>query len=201
MNTDDLVQERLTQIKQMSQKGAETLQELLHRQHYAFAHKILPYVVENQFDELVSCIADGSIQEWILQGWKDVGEDQLAVYSVVVQPLCQFVKPAEEIGVLYFLMPSPRTTGEAVYTAIVFLIDESAPESWLRRYFTLELGAFFSLTASSMLLDAESQRSVHWTFAGWSHSKHSNYGSFSEIPTLENFLKSAVNKAASDWSL
>lgn len=201
MDTQDLMQERLMQIKQVSQKGAEELQELLHRQHYVFAHRILPYVVENQFDELVSHIEDGSVQEWILQGWKDVGENQLTVYSTVVQPVCQFVKPTEEIGVVYFLMPSPRTTGEAVYTAIVFLIDDSASKSWLRRYFTLELGAFFSPSTSSMLLDAESPRSVHWTFAEWSNSEHSNYGSFNEAPTLENFLKSAINKAASGWSL
>lgn len=68
MDTQDIVQERLLQIKHMTQKGAEKLQELLHRQHYAFAHRILPYVVENQFDELVLRIADGSFQEWILQG-------------------------------------------------------------------------------------------------------------------------------------
>jgi hypothetical protein len=37
-------------------------------------------------------------------------------------------------------MPSPRQASEALYTAIVFLIDDESPSTWLRCYFTLEMG-------------------------------------------------------------
>jgi hypothetical protein len=155
MNNDEIVQRRLKEIMLMGQAGTEQLEELLHRQHYDFVHKVVPYLIENHFDELIAKISNGSVQEWITQIWNNSGDTPLENYSASVQPVCKFIKASEEIGVIYFLMPAPRTTGETLYTAIIFLIDEDLPSLWLRRYFTLELGAYFLPSSKLRMLGEE----------------------------------------------
>jgi hypothetical protein len=193
-NNEITMQQRLKEIVLMGQAGAEHLGELLHRQHYDFAHKTVPYVIENHFDTLISSVSDGTIQEWIFQIWNNSGDDVLVNYSIAVHPDCKFLKISEDIGVIYFVMPAPRPQGETLYTAIVFLMDEDLPSTWLRRYFTLELGSY---VPSTLLENGNS--SVHWTFAEWADSCHLNRGSFKFQPTLENFLGAAVNEAESTW--
>lgn len=120
MDDQDIVQARLKEIMRMGEAGAERLGESLHRQHYSFAHKLVPCIIEEHFDDLISGLADGSSQEWICRIWKDHGDVTLANYSSAVYPVCQFIKASNEIGVVYFVMPAPRTSGEALYTGIVF---------------------------------------------------------------------------------
>ena len=96
MNDQDIVQSRLKEIRRMGQAGAEKLGDLLHRQHYDFAHKLVPYIIEKHFDELISGLADNSSQEWICRIWKDSGNVTLANYSVAVH--CVTGKPNPLVG-------------------------------------------------------------------------------------------------------
>jgi len=201
MNDQDIVQSRLKEIRRMGQAGAEKLGDLLHRQHYDFAHKLVPYIIEKHFDELISGLADNSSQEWICRIWKDSGNVTLANYSVAVHPICQFAKASDGIGVVYFVMPTPRTSGETLYTAIVFLMSEDLPSTWLQRYFTLELGSLLVQSPDLKVFIEDGEPSVHWTFAEWSDSKHINHGKFKFEPTLDNFLAAAVEEAQSEWDL
>ncbi len=196
---EDIVQRRLREIGQMGQVGAEQLGKLIHRQHYDFAHKVIPYIIENHADNLISGLADNSTQEWLCRIWNDGGDSVLNNYSAAVYPACQFVKASEEIGLVYFVMPAPRTSGEALYTAIVFLMDEDLPSTWLWRYFTLELGSYLvSLPHLSISID-DPDPAVGWTFAEWSDSQHINRGKFEYEPTLNNFLAVVISEAKSDW--
>ncbi|NJL19713.1 MAG: hypothetical protein HC895_01035 [Leptolyngbyaceae cyanobacterium SM1_3_5] len=204
MNNEDLMQARLKEIMQMGEISAAKLQELLHRQHYDFAHKLIQHLVEKQFSDLIASCINGSIQDWISQIWsKNAGDNSLCYYSLAVQPVCQFVKMSDELGLIYFTMPAPRTTGEALYTAIAFLMDENQPSDWLRRYFTLELGAY-SIPSSSPLLDItreDEDPPVGWTFAEWENFSHINRGKFKHEPTLKNFLSAIVTEVKDDWLL
>lgn len=198
MDDQNIIQERLKETRRIGQVGNEHLGELLHRQHYDFAHKVVPYVIKEYFEELVNQLVNGSVQEWINQLWTNNVDDTLINYSVAVHPVCQYAKASEEIGLIYFIMPAPRTTGEALYTAIVFLMDEDSPSTWLWRYFTLELGVYlvpsYLLTAS-----ADDGDLTRWTFAEWNESNHINRGKFKLEPTLDNFLAVVLNEAESDW--
>lgn len=42
----------------MGQVEAEQLGQLIHRQRYDFAHKLIPYIIENHADDLISSLAD-----------------------------------------------------------------------------------------------------------------------------------------------
>jgi hypothetical protein len=199
MDNQDVVQGRLREIMRMGQAGAEQLGELLHRQHYNFAHKLIPYIIGEHFDELISGLANNSAQQWICRIWKDSGDAALVNYSVAVYPTCQFVKASDEIGVVYFVMPAPRTTTEALYMTIVFLMDRGSPSTWLWRYFTLELGSLLISSPYLKVSMEDGDSSVRWTFAEWDNYKHINRGEFKFEPTLNNFLSTAVAEAQSDW--
>jgi hypothetical protein len=199
MDDQDIVQARLKEIMRMGQAGAEQLAELLHRQHYDFAHKLVPYIISEHFDDLISGLANNSAQQWICRIWKDSGDAALANYSAAVYPVCQFIKASDEIGVVYFVMPAPRTTGEALYTSIVFLMDEDLPSTWLSRYFTLELGSLLIPSPYLQVSMEDGDPSVRWTFAEWDHSEHINRGKFEFEPTLNNFLSAVVAEAQNDW--
>ena len=101
MDDQEIVQSRLKEIMQMSQSGSEQLGEFLHRQHYDFAHKLVPYITGEYFDDLLSGITDNSTQEWICRIWNDSSDARLTNYSVAVYPVCQFIKASDEIGVVY----------------------------------------------------------------------------------------------------
>lgn len=199
MDDQDIVQARLKEIKRIGQAGAEQLAELLHRQHHGFAHKLVPHIIREHFDDLISGLANNSAQQWICRVWKDSGDVLLANYSAAVYPVCQFIKASDEVGVVYFVMPAPRTTGEALYTSIIFLMDEGLPSTWLLRYFTLELGALL-VSSPYLQISTEGEDSpVGWTFAEWDYCRHVNRGKFELEPTLNNFLAAAVTEAQSDW--
>jgi hypothetical protein len=185
MDKQDIVQTRLKEIRRMGQAGKEQLVELLHRQHYDFAHKLVPCIIMEHFDDLISSLTDNSTQQWICQIWRDNGDATLVNYSTAVYPTCQFIRASDEIGVVYFVMPTPRTTAEALYTSIVFLMNEDLPSTWLWRYFTLELGSLFVPSPYLQVSIEDGDSSVSWIFAEWDDSSH--------------FLSAAVAEAQSDW--
>jgi hypothetical protein len=196
MDDQELIQARLREIMLKSESGQEQLQKLLHRQHYDFAHKAVPYLIWERFDELIQAFETDSAQEWINEIWSDFGDAPLKNFSVPVYPICEFEKFSAEIGLIYFIMPAPRTTGEVVYSSAVFLMDKEPCSTWLRRYFTLELGAYFP----------EYNDPAHWTLAEWDweparhcNNKHSNYGEFPLVPTLSNFLSEIADVAKKGW--
>ncbi|MGB3693192.1 MAG: hypothetical protein WA865_20005 [Spirulinaceae cyanobacterium] len=158
--------------------------EVLHKQHYSFAHKIIPYIVENHFPELVSKILDQSVQSWILQLWNEYAEISIPEYTKAVYPTCNFIQPSDNVGLIYFVMPSPRVSPEVLYAAAIFFMDDDAPSEWLRGYFTLELGL---------------STSAYWTLCEWDDSNHINLGGFEYEPTLENFLKVVIAEAKKKW--
>lgn len=193
MDDQEIIQTRLREVMSMGESGTKQLEELLHRQHYDFAHKLVPYLIWERFDELINAFEIDAAQQWINEIWSNLGNTPLESLSIVVYPICQLKKISEQIGVIYFVMPAPRTTGEVVYSGIVFLMDQEPPELWLRRYFTLELGAY---TSSSYSLESSP---AHWTLAEWDTSIHSNYGSFPLSPTLSNFLSKIIDVSKRGW--
>ncbi len=199
MDDQDIVQARLKEVMKIGQASAEQLEEFLHRQHYNFAHKLVPYIIEKHCDELIAGLQDDSTQQWIYQIWKDSGDVALANYSAALYPICQVIKASDEIGVVYFVMPAPRTPGEALYMCIVFLMDDDLPSTWLRRYFTLELGTLFVPSSLVKVTSGDEERSAPWFFAEWEETNHINKGTFTLEPTLNNFLSVSVAEAQSGW--
>ncbi|MBN4003862.1 hypothetical protein [Nostoc sp. LPT] len=162
----------------------QQLNEMLNQQHYTFAHKIMPYIVENNFQELVSKVIDKSAQDWILQLWNKCSGIQNYNYTSLIYPICNFTRHSEDIGLIYIAMPAPRVSPEAAYIAVIFLIDDDLPSDWLRSYFTLELG----LAASA-----------YWTLGEWDNSNHINLGNFKAQPNLNNFLTTVIAEIQSRW--
>lgn len=167
----------------------EQCSTILHKQHYCFAHQMMPYVVENHFQELVRKAIDETAQDWILHLWNQSNEFTqvpLADYSAFVHPEVSFVQlEADEIGVIFFTMPSPRISPEAIYSAVVFAFEEGySPSQWLRCYFTLELSV---------------DTAIAWTLGEWKNSKHLNLGKFKYEPTIKNFLTAIVTESQKRW--
>lgn len=158
--------------------------ETLNQQHYAFAHKLMPYIVENNFQELVSKVIDKSAQNWILELWNKCSNIPIDDYTALVYPICNFTKYSDEIGLIYIAMPAPRVSPEAAYIAVIFFIDEDLPSEWLRSYFTLELGL---------------ATSAHWILGEWDNSNHINRGEFKHKPTLKNFLTAVIAEGKNRW--
>lgn len=159
--------------------------EVLHRQHYTFAHKLMPYIVENHFPEIVSKIANESAESWISQVWNECSDISIPLYTGVVHPTFHFMNPSDELGIIYIAMPAPRVASEAVYAAVIFLIDNGSPSEWLRNYFTLELGL---------------AKSAYWVLGGWDDSNHINLGEFKYEPTIENFITTVIAISKSRWA-
>ena len=115
--------------------------DAVNKQHYSFAHRIMPYIVKNHFHDLVSKVINESAQDWILQIWREGYVVTGSNYSALVHPTCHFIQPSDGIGVILISMPAPRVPSEAVYTAVMFEVNKHRlPSEWLRYYFTLELG-------------------------------------------------------------
>lgn len=158
--------------------------EMLNQQHYTFAHKLMPSIVDNHFQELVNKVINKSAQDWILKLWKECSDIQIINYTALVYPICNFTRHSENIGLIYITMPAPRVSPEAAYIAVIFLIDDDLPSDWLRSYFTLELG----LAASA-----------YWTLGEWDNSNHINLGEFKDEPSLNNFLTTVIEEGKSRW--
>jgi hypothetical protein len=158
--------------------------KVLNQQHYSFAHKIMPYIVENHFSDLVSKISDQSAQSWILQLWSECSEISISEYTTVVHPTYHFIQPSNGVGLIYIVMPPPRVSPEVLYAAVIFFMDDDSPSEWLRGYFTLELGL---------------STSVYWILGEWNDSNHINLGEFKYEVTPENFLKAVVAEAQKRW--
>lgn len=160
--------------------------EALHRQHYSFAHKFMPYIVENHFPELVSKIANESAQSWIVQVWNECCDLSIPEYTAIAYPTFHFINPSDELGLIYIDMPTPRVATEAAYAAVIFLINNGSPSEWLRSYFTLELGL---------------AKSAYWLLGGWDNSTHINLGEFKSEPTIQNFLTTVIAVGTSKWQI
>ena len=161
--------------------------DAVNKQHYSFAHRMMPYIVENHFHDLLSKCINESAQDWILQIWREGDEIAGSSYATLVYPVCCLTQPSDEFGVILISMPAPRVPSEAVYAAVMFAVDKSRlPSEWLRYYFTLELA-----------LDT----SAHWVLGAWDDSKHLNFGDFEYEPTVENFLKVIVAKCEQMWEV
>lgn len=185
MDNQDLIQQMFEELKLTGKKEQEELSAKLNRQHYGFAHKAIPYVIQNHFDDLISNVINNLAQAWTLQLWNDCADESMDNYNMVVCPACKFIKLSDNLGLIYFVMPAPRVSTEAVYTAIIFLIDDDPPSDWLRFYFTLELGT-----------------PMRWVLGEWDclELTHSNQGDFKLEPTLDNFLSVAIDVTRSRWS-
>ncbi|WP_026733511.1 hypothetical protein [Fischerella sp. PCC 9605] len=186
MDDQESIREKLREMMFIEQDGQIELSDKLHKQHYDFAHKLLPNIIDNYFPELLSRVVNNSVQDWILQLWNNCADDSILNYCTAIYPTCKFVKPSDEIGLIYFVMPAPRANPEAAYTAVIFLIDDDSPSEWLRSYFTLELGAYIIPP-------------VHWILGEWDNLKHINRGKFKLEPTLENFLATVIEEAQNTW--
>jgi hypothetical protein len=178
---NDIAKKNLEKVQIQARIESNRIGKELHDQHYQFAHRIIPCIVESQFDELIHCFSQNTLQDWIIQIWQGLIDDSLDYYSSCVFPFCDFVKSGENIGVIYFQMPSPRQAAEALYTAIVFLIDDESPSTWLRCYFTLEMGC---------------QR---WLLGRWENDEHHNLGEFPFQPTIDAFISHIVLQSQLDW--
>jgi hypothetical protein len=167
-----------------NQMNPQELAEMVHKQHYAFCHVLMPHIVENYFEDLVNKIIDESAQSWILELWNNSFDNSIPEYTQVIYPKCNFVKTTDGIGLIYFIMPAPRVSPESAYTVVVFSIDDDSPSNWLRSYFTLELGIAIS---------------PYWILGEWNNSEHINRGEFELEPTIENFLATVVAEAKNRW--
>jgi hypothetical protein len=162
----------------------DELSNLLSKQHYNFAHKLMPYIVENHFQDILNHVVNKTADSFVVQLWNEYSDDSMSEYNSLVYPTYHFAKPTEELELIYFVMPSPRKITEAAYTAILFMMDNSLPFQWRRSYFTLELG----------LAEAP-----YWVLGEWKNSQHINLGTFELEPTLENFLKRVVLEGENRW--
>ena len=158
--------------------SVQQFSDAVNKQHYTFAHKTIPYIVQKHLNDLVGNIFNATIQDWIFNIWLKGSEDLILNYVNLFYPKCHFFDPVDDINVIIISMPDPRIPPEAAYTAVIFIGDKNySPSEWVRFYFTLELG-----------LD----ESVFWVLGEWSDSEHINLGKFQYKPTLENFFSVVV---------
>ncbi len=165
-------------------KTMSEIEKSLHDQHYYFAHILIPNIIENNFWSLIKSISENNLQEYMLDLWNGCASDVFPDYSKIIYPTCDYIKKFDNIGIIYINMPAPRQASEAVYSTILFLIDNSSND-WKRSYFTLEFGW---------------QR---WAFKGWSDSfTHCSYESefdFGLEPNLDNFINISMKTALKIW--
>ncbi len=162
----------------------DKLSEILNKQHYGFAHELMPYIVQNHFQDLLNHVVNKTADNWIMQLWNKYSDNSMDEYNSLIYPTYHFAKPTEELELIYFVMPAPRKSPEAAYTAILFMMDDSLPSQWIRSYFTLELA----------LAEAP-----YWVLGEWDNSQHINLGTFEFEPTLENFLARVVSEGKDRW--
>ena len=96
---NDNAKSLLEKIQTQNRIESNRIGKVLHDQHYQFAHRVIPHILENQFDELIHCFSQNTMQDWIVQIWQDLSDDSLDYYSSYVFPLCDFVKSEENMGV------------------------------------------------------------------------------------------------------
>ena len=134
----------------------DQLNEILNKQHYSFAHELMPYVMENHFQDLLNHVVNKTVDDWITQLWNKYSDNSMSEYNSLICPTYHFAKPTKELSLIYFVMPAPRKSPEAAFVAILFMMDDSLPSQWRRSYFTLEL----ALTAAP-----------YWVLGGWDNSQ------------------------------
>lgn len=47
----------------------DKLIEILNKQHYGFVHELMPYIVQNHFQDLLNHVVNKTADNWIMQLW------------------------------------------------------------------------------------------------------------------------------------
>jgi hypothetical protein len=157
----------------------QEFEKSLNEQHYNFAHRIVPHLIDNYFSELVNSCINKTAQDWIVKIWNDCLNNSHNQYTSLVYPTCNILMQSDKIGLIYFVMPAPRIPPEAAYSTAIFIKEKTSPTKWQRRYFTLELGL---------------ANSAYWVLGEWKNFVHHNYDNFEPEPTLQNFLTQVLLK-------
>lgn len=186
------VQEVVNSMFEKIMSDDRRLSEILNKQHYHFAHKLIPYIVDNSFSKVLNSFTDETTEDLISQLWNDFCNNPIPKYNLAVHPRFYLAKSEvfeelelEDLGLIYFVMPAPRKPTEALYGAIVFMIDNDIPSSeWTRSYFTLELGL---------------GELPYWMLGKWEDGRHGSIRELELEPTLGNFLVAVIGEAKRRW--
>lgn len=129
------------------------------RQHYDFAHRILPKLIAESPDRVLDILAGEQGDSFLEQMWKHASEAVPEDQRIAERP-ARHVRhlPLGRMAVVIAL-PTPLAVTEAHFVAVV----AAAPKSV--RYFTLELGVDYP---------NEEPRTV---FCEWTGGSHMNFGS------------------------
>lgn len=139
------------------------------RQHYDFAHRILPKLVAENADRVLDILAGEQGESFLDQMWRFSGENVPEGQRIAERPVrhVRHLPPGTLAVVL--ALPSPAAVTEAHFVAVVSTQPKGA------RYFTLELGVDFP---------SEDPRTV---FCEWAGGSHVNFGT-GPAPELGAFL-------------
>jgi hypothetical protein len=53
----------LEKIQTQTRIESTYINEELHTQHYQFAHRLIPYIIDKRFDELIHCFSQNTWQD------------------------------------------------------------------------------------------------------------------------------------------
>ena len=143
------------------------------RQHYFFAHYVLPGLIFENIDTALETFSNPNVDILLQRLWaiavpEGSTEPPILPTSLAVSEF----SPAPGVRLFVFSLPQPVAMTEAFFTALACMTANSKP---MVRYFTLELG--FSQTHALRTVIGE------WT----PDRSHVNYGDGPE-PTAEAFV-------------
>jgi hypothetical protein len=129
------------------------------RQHYDFAHRLLPKLIADSPDRVLDILAGEQGDSFVEQMWRFAAEGVPEAQRIAERPV-RHVRhlPMGQLAVILALPPAAAVT-EAHLVAIVSTAPKGA------RYFTLESGVDFP---------EETARTV---FCEWTSGSHVNFGS------------------------
>ena len=129
------------------------------RQHYDFAHRLLPKLIADSPDRVLDILAGEQGDSFLEQMWRFAADGVPEDQRIAAKP----VRHVRHLGLgqlaVVLTLPAPAAVTEAHLVCIVAARPSGT------RYFTLELG---------MEIPAESARTV---FCEWTEGKHVNFGS------------------------
>lgn len=129
------------------------------RQHYDFAHRLLPKLIADSPDRVLDILAGDQGEAFLDQMWRFAADGVPEEQKIAEKPVRHVRHLATGQMVVVLVLPAPVAVTEAHLLALV----GSRPKG--SRYFTLELG--------TEIPSGDTARAV---FCEWSEGKHLNFG-------------------------
>ena len=155
------------------------------KQHYYFAHAVLPALVHANPEKMLAILQSAEGDSYLLDLWNSIGKDIEDLEDedlVTPEGLSYFIKNLDEQSQIVLVrLPAPEKRSEAYFIGLVFSPKRRSFMFWKTsifvRYFTLEIGMGRTIIGE-------------WTKRG-----HANYGDGPQ-PNEDEFIRAILNKTS-----